>query len=66
VIEINEKAALCLANGCREFWVVDHRLLQIAISTPDGIARTYRSGESIPLAFSENQALIVDSVFVDE
>src|ERR1700683_4074388 len=65
-IEINEKIALCLENGCREFWVVDPALRQITVSTSDGLARTYRSGDSIPLALAENQALKVDSVFVDE
>jgi Uma2 family endonuclease len=65
-IEIDEKAALCLANGCREFWVVDRRLRQITVSTPDSITRTYRAGESIPLALAENQALMVDSIFVDK
>ena len=64
--EIKEKADLCLANGCRQFWVVDSRLRQIAVSTPDGLTRIYRSGESIPLVFAENQALEVDAVFVDE
>jgi Uma2 family endonuclease len=64
--EIQEKADLCLANGCRQFWVVDSRLRQIAVSTPDGLARIYRSGESIPLALAENQPLMVDSVFVDK
>jgi Uma2 family endonuclease len=64
--EINEKAALCLANGCREFWIVDSRLRQIAVSTPDGITRTYRSGESIRLVFADNLTLPVDSVFEDE
>jgi Uma2 family endonuclease len=64
--EIQEKADLCLANGCRQFWVVDSRLRQIAVSTPDGLTRIYRSGESIPLVFAENQSLKVDAVFVDE
>jgi Uma2 family endonuclease len=64
--EVNEKAALCLANGCREFWVVDSRLRQIAVSTPDGLTRTYRSGDSIPLVFADSRALPVDSVFEDE
>jgi Uma2 family endonuclease len=64
--EIKEKAALCLANGCRQVWVVDSRLRQIAVSTPDGLTRIYRSGESIPLLFAENQSLNVDAVFVDE
>jgi len=64
--EIKEKADLCLANGSRQFWAVDSRLRQIAVSTPDGLTRIYRSGESIPLVFAENQELKVDSVFADE
>jgi Uma2 family endonuclease len=65
-IEINEKIALCLESGCREFWVVDRRLRQITVSTPDGITRAYQSGDSIPLALAENQPLLVDSIFVDK
>jgi hypothetical protein len=62
----NEKIALCLENGCREFWVVDSPLRRITVSAPDGLTRIYRFGESIPLVFAENQALTVDSVFVDK
>jgi Uma2 family endonuclease len=64
--EIKEKADLCLANGCRQFWAVDSRLRQIAVSTPDGLTRIYRSGESIPLVFADNQSLKVDAAFADE
>jgi Uma2 family endonuclease len=64
--EIKEKADLCLANGCRQFWAVDSRLRQIAVSTPDGLTRIFGAGESIPLVFAENQALKVDAVFADE
>jgi Uma2 family endonuclease len=64
--EIEEKAALCLANDCRQFLVVDGRLRQIAVSMPDGLTRTYQSGESIPLAFTENQSFKVGSALVDE
>ena len=64
--EIKEKADLCLANGCRQFWVVDSRLRHIAVSTPDGLTRIYRSGESIPLVFAENQSFRVEAAFVDE
>jgi len=65
-IEVSEKIGLCLENGCREVWVVDRCLRQISVSTPDALTRTYRSGDSIPLAFAENQALKVDSVFMDK
>jgi Uma2 family endonuclease len=64
--EINEKIALCLGNGCSEFWVVDPRLCVVQVSTPDGLTRTYRLGESIPLRLAGNQDLKVDSIFRDE
>jgi Uma2 family endonuclease len=64
--EINEKIALCLENGCREFWVVDPRLRQIQVATPDGLTRTYRSGDSICLSFGPDQVLKFDSVFAAE
>ena len=65
VTDINEKIALCLANGCVEFWVVDRRLRQFQVSTPDGVTRTYRHGDSIQLKFGEN-TVKVDSVFAEE
>jgi hypothetical protein len=46
--------------------VVDGRLHVVKVSTPDGLTRTYRSGESIPLLFAGNQTLPVDSIFADE
>ncbi len=66
ISEINEKAALCLNTGALEFWVVDPRLREIRISTPDGLTRTYKPGESILLSLADNQLLSVDSVFADE
>ncbi len=63
VAEINDKKALCLENGAREFWVVeiDHRLVEV--STPDGHARTYKPSEQIPLFFAEGSALAVGAIF---
>ena len=66
VSEINEKSRLCLEHGSLEFWVVDPQLREIRISTPDGITRTYKSGESLPLALAAGQTLAVDSVFAVE
>jgi Uma2 family endonuclease len=63
--EINEETALCLENGSLEFWVVDPRRREIKVSTPDGLTRTCKSGESIPLSLAGNQPLPVDSVFAD-
>jgi Uma2 family endonuclease len=62
---INEKAAVCLENGSVEFWVVDQRRREIKVSTPDGLTRTYKSGESIPLTLAGSQSLSVDLIFAD-
>jgi Uma2 family endonuclease len=46
--ELQEKKQLCLANGCREFWVVYPKLEQVDVSTAAG-TRTYRRGDTITL-----------------
>jgi Uma2 family endonuclease len=66
VAEIAERRAICLENGSREFWTVDSNRREIKVSTPDGFTRTYKSGDSIPLALAGNQTLTVDAVFTDE
>jgi Uma2 family endonuclease len=61
VAEISEKRALCLENGSREFWTVDDRRREIGVSTSDGLTRTYKSGDTIPLPFADGKFLAVDS-----
>jgi Uma2 family endonuclease len=61
--ELADKCALCLNHGCHQFWTVDSNRREIKVSTPDGLTRTYKSGDSIPLALAGNQALAVDAVF---
>jgi Uma2 family endonuclease len=63
VAEMNDKEQLCLGNGCREFWVVDMDLRQVKISTPDGVTRTFRAGQQIPLDLFGTGALKVDAIF---
>lgn len=46
--ELQEKRQLCLATGCREFWVVYPKLEQIEVSNEAG-TRTCRRGETIRL-----------------
>ena len=60
--EISEEEQLCLENGAREFWIVDPKLRLVKISTPDGITRTWRSGQQIPAALFA-VTLPVDAVF---
>lgn len=61
--EIIDKKTLCLENGAREFWIVDIDHRQVEVSTPDGYAKTYKSGEHIPLFFAEGARLAVDAIF---
>jgi Uma2 family endonuclease len=63
VQEMSDKERLCLENGCREFWVVDPMLLQVKVSTPDGITRTYQSGHEIPLEMFGAEPLAVARIF---
>ena len=48
--DINDKEKLCLENDSKQFWVINPKLLQVKVSTPDGITTTYRPGQQIPLA----------------
>jgi Uma2 family endonuclease len=57
--EMLDKEQLCLENGAKEFWVVYPRRNQVRVSTAEGRATTYKSGQHIPLFFG-------GSVFVDE
>jgi Uma2 family endonuclease len=61
--EIREKRRLCLANGSREFWVVDSDSREVEVWTPGGGAITYRSGQEIPLFFAPDVTLRVDEIF---
>jgi Uma2 family endonuclease len=54
---------ICLENGCREFWVVDPKKREVEVSTPDGQSVNYRSGQQIPLFFTDESSLVVDSIF---
>jgi Uma2 family endonuclease len=61
--EIFEKEKLCLENGAQEFWVVDPRLRQVRISTPDARTVTWRSRQRIPLSLFGDATLAVDDIF---
>lgn len=63
VDEMIERERICLENGAREFWVVDQKRRQVKVSTPDGRTITYRSGQEIPLWFSNGSTLAIDAIF---
>jgi Uma2 family endonuclease len=60
--EINEKVQICLANGSREFWVVDPDRAQVKVSTPDGQTVTWQSDGEIPVPFGNRAKLKVSDI----
>jgi hypothetical protein len=60
---MNEREQLCLQNGAKEFWVVDADRSLMKVSTPDGITRTWQSGQEIPLPLFGGNKLAVDAIF---
>jgi Uma2 family endonuclease len=55
VAEIHEKVGICLANGSREFWVVDPDRAHVKVNTPGGHTVTWQVDDEIPVPFG-NQA----------
>jgi Uma2 family endonuclease len=60
--EMRERA-VCLANGCLQFWVLDEVKRLVTVSTPDGSVTVYRSGQVIPLPLFGDASLAVDRIF---
>jgi Uma2 family endonuclease len=61
--EMLEKEQLCLANGCREFWVVDPDLRIVKVTTPDGRGITCHAGNQIPLPLVNGASIAIDEIF---
>jgi Uma2 family endonuclease len=47
--ELRERASLCLANGCQDFWIVDETARTITAIGPDGKAVKYSGTDCVPL-----------------
>lgn len=63
VSEIGEKEAMCLENGCLEFWVVDPKRKTVKVSTPDRKTITYVEGDKIQLGVPAAGELAVSDIF---
>jgi Uma2 family endonuclease len=61
--QIREYAALCLANGCEEFWVVDHSKETITVTQRSGQSVAYSKGMSVPIALFGGASIGVDPLF---
>jgi Uma2 family endonuclease len=61
--EINDREAMCLENGCLEFWIVDPKRKTVKVSTPDRKTITYIEGDKIPLSVPAAGELAVLEIF---
>jgi len=61
--ELRERASLCLANGCQDFWIVDEKARTITTIAPDGKAVQYSAADRVPLSVFGGDSLRVADVF---
>jgi Uma2 family endonuclease len=61
--QLQELAALCLANGAIEFWVVDPERKTVSVVRSEGTAIVYALGSAIPLTAFGGDGLPVDEIF---
>ncbi len=61
--QLQELAALCLANGAREFWIVDADNRTVSVMRPEGSVGLYDTGSSLPLSAFDGGELAVDEIF---
>lgn len=61
--EINDREAICLENGCLEFWIVDPKRKTVKVSTPDRRTITYIESDTIPLTLPASGQLAVSDIF---
>ena len=66
VSETSEREAMCLENGCLEFWVVDPRRKTVKVSTPDRKTTTYVEHDTISLSVPATGQLLVSRIFSKE
>jgi Uma2 family endonuclease len=61
--QLREYAALCLANGCEEFWAVDHKTKTLTVTNKNGQSVQYASGMELPITVLGAASIAVDQIF---
>jgi Uma2 family endonuclease len=56
--QMREKAALYLATGCEEFWLVDTRHKTVTVARRGGESRIYQAGGSVRLSAFEGEIAV--------
>lgn len=64
--QIREYAALCLANGSEEFWLVERNTQTVTVTSKEGESRIYRRDDAIPIRALGGRTLSVDDIFEPE
>ncbi len=61
--QLREYTALCLANGCEEFWAVDHKAETVTVTSKNGQSVKYSTGMNVPIKVLGGTAISVDQIF---
>lgn len=61
--QLREYAALCLANGCKEFWTIDHKARTVMVTNKNGQSVKYSTGMDVPTKLLGTASLAVDQIF---
>jgi Uma2 family endonuclease len=61
--QLQDYAALCLANGCLQFWILDRDTKSVTVIQRDGSRQTYGLGETLSLAAFGGDSLSVGEIF---
>jgi Uma2 family endonuclease len=61
--QLKEMVAACLTRGAVQCWIVDPAKRSVTLMNPDGVARIFAAGDSIPLDAFGGGTLAVDEIF---
>jgi len=62
-LQLREYVALCLANGCEEFWAIDRKHKKVTDTDRNGQSIEYSSGMNVPLTVLSGTSVAVDRIF---
>jgi Uma2 family endonuclease len=60
--ELDEKESICLANGCKEFWIVYPKRKVVRVATAETVKR-YQQSETIALSLFPGHSIAVSDIF---
>jgi Uma2 family endonuclease len=60
--EMRDRERICLANGSREFWVVDPVRADVKVATADGRTVRFQATDEIPVPFGNQAKLKVSDI----